>query len=144
MSDMTAKRKSLMPVLLIALILSIGSGTTFFIRSRNVFGGRASPESNYSLANSYVFGSPLTARGDGKEKIKVSVFLLNKNGLGVDEKQISLKASPTGLSIQNNQEITDENGQAIFYLTSQNIGRFEISTQVDNQPLPQTVTINFK
>ena len=141
---MTAKRKSLMPVLLVALILLIGSGTTFLIRSRNVFGGWASPESAYSPNNSYIFGSPLTAQADGKEKIKVSVFLLNENGLGVNEKQVDLKTSPIGLDIQNSQKTTDENGQAIFYLTSQNIGRFEVSAQVEKQLLPQTVTVNFK
>jgi len=141
---MTAKRKSLMPVLLVALILLIGSGTTFLIRSRNVFGGRASPESAFSPNNSYIFGSPLTAQADGKEKIKVSVFLLNENGLGVNEKQVDLKTSPAGLDIQNSQKTTDENGQAIFYLTSQNIGRFEVSAQVENRSLPQTVTVNFK
>ena len=116
----------------------------FLNHQQTIFKGQASPTKTYSLQNSYIFGSPLTATANGQEKIKISVFLLNQQGLGVEKKQINLKTTPAGLDIETTQDITDKTGQAIFYASTKSPGRFQISAQISGQTLPQTVTVNFR
>ncbi|MHA1280023.1 MAG: Ig-like domain-containing protein [Candidatus Helarchaeota archaeon] len=137
-------RKSLAPVLIIVIIFLLIAGAMFLNRQQIIFKGRASPSKTYSLQNSYIFGSPLTAMANGQEKIKISVFLLNQQGLGVEKKQVKLKVTPVGLDIETTQDITDKTGQAIFYASTKSPGRFQVSAQVDGQTFPQTVTVNFR
>ena len=132
-----------MPVLVAAIVLIVVSGAVFLVRSQTVFQGAASRTLVHSPANSYIFGSPLTAVANGQEKIKVSVFLLNDQGLGVEGKAVELIAD-TGVTIERSQPQTDTTGQAIFYLTSSLIGRYQVKAQSDGQPLPQAITVNFK
>jgi len=143
MEEQRKKRRSLMPVLVAAIVLIVVSGAVFLVRSQTVFQGAASRALVYSPANSYIFGSPLTAVANGQEKIKVSVFLLNDQGLGVEGKAVELIAD-TGVTIERSQPQTDTTGQAIFYLTSSLIGRYQVKAQSDGQPLPQAITVNFK
>lgn len=143
MEEQRKKRRSLMPVLVVAIVLIIVSGAVFLVRSQTVFQGTASRALVYSPANSYIFGSPLTAKANGQEKIKVSVFLLNDQGLGVEGKTLELIAD-TGVTIEKSQPQTDATGQAIFYLTSPSAGRYQVRAQSEGQPLPQTLTVNFK
>ena len=140
----TKKKKSLAPVLIIVMILLLIAGAMFLSRQQIIFKGQASPGKTYSLQNSYIFGSPLTAAANGQEKIKVSVFLLNQQGSGIENKQINLRATPTGLDIETAQDTTDKTGQAIFYVSAKSPGRFQVSAQIDGQTLPQTVTVNFR
>ena len=143
MEEQRKKRRSLMPVLVAAIVLIVVSGAIFLVRSQTVFQGAASRALVYSPANSYIFGSPLTAVANGQEKIKVSVFLLNDQGLGVEGKTVELIADP-GVTIERSQPQTDTTGQAIFYLTSSSVGRYQVKAQSDGQSLPQTITVNFK
>ncbi len=143
MAEEKKKRRSLMPVLIIAIILLLASGAVFLVRTQTFLRGEASRAQVYSPANSYIFGSPLTAKANDQEKIKVSIFLLNDQGLGVEGKMIELKAD-TGVNIEISQPQTDSTGQAIFYLTSSSIGRYQVQAQAEGQSLPQTLTVNFK
>jgi hypothetical protein len=143
MEEQRKKRRSLMPVLVAAIVLIVVSGAVFLVRSQTVFQGAASRALVYSPANSYIFGSPLTAVANGQEKIKVSVFLLNDQGLGVEGRAVELIAD-TGVTIERSQPQTDTTGQAIFYLTSSLVGRYQVKAQSDGQPLPQAITVNFK
>jgi len=140
----TENKKSLAPVLIIVVILLLIAGAMFLNSQQTIFKGRASLSEAYSLQNSYIFGSPLTAMANGQEKVKISVFLLNQQGLGVEKKQINLKTTPVGLDIETAQGTTDKTGQAIFYASTKSPGRFQISAQVDGQTFPQTVTVNFR
>jgi len=140
----TKNRKSLAPVLIIVIVFLLIAGAMFLNRQQTIFKGQASPSKTYSLQNSYIFGSPLTATANGQEKVKISVFLLNQQGLGVEKKQINLKTTPAGLDIETAQDITDKTGQTIFYASTKSPGRFQISAQVDGQTLPQIVTVNFR
>ena len=143
MEEQRKKRRSLMPVLIVAIVLLVVSGAVYLVRSQTVFQGAASRALVYSPANSYIFGSPLTAVANGQEKIKVSVFLLNDQGLGVESKTVDL-TTDAGVNIERSQPQTDTTGQAIFYLTSSSVGRYQVKAQSDGQPLPQTITVNFK
>ncbi|MBP8591638.1 Ig-like domain-containing protein [Candidatus Shapirobacteria bacterium] len=139
------KKRSLTPILAIAIVLILVGVAMFLSQQNIIFRGQASPSATYSLANSYIFGSPLSAAANGNEKIKVSVFLLNQQGLGVEKKQIILKTEPKeGLNIEANQPITDKAGQAIFYLSSSTPGSFKISAQVEGQEFPQKIAVHFR
>ncbi len=139
----TKKRRSLTPILIAAIVLLIVSGAVFLVRSRTFLGGAAFREVVYSPANSYFFGSPLTAKANDKERIKVSVFLLDNQGLAVEGRTVELTANQA-VKIENSQPKTDSTGQAIFYLTSAAVGRYEINAHSDGQPLPQVLTVNFR
>jgi len=137
------QKKSLTPVLMVATTLLLIAIAMFLNREGAVFRGRASRSKDFSPANSYVFGSPLSANANGKEKIKISVFVLDTQGMGISQKKVNLQSTPP-LKIESSQSTTNENGEAVFYTSSLTAGRFKISAQVEGQTLPQTVTVNFR
>lgn len=102
----------------------------------------------YSLSNSYIFGSPLLAAANGEEKIRVSVFLLDAKGRGVPNKTIELRATAKqggGMpQIKAVQPTTDNFGKAVFEVVSTFSGQFVITAVVDGLELPQPVTLTFR
>jgi len=143
MEEKEKKKRSLLPVLVVAIVLLLVSGAVYLVRSQVIFRGSASKAMIYSPENSYIFGSPLTAKANSQEKIKVSVFLLNNQGLGIEGKNVELTVDP-GVNIERSQPQTDTTGQAIFYLTSSSAGRYQVRAQSEGQSLPQVLTVNFK
>lgn len=118
---------------------------------RTSFVGRASSTSvgqggviSLSLENSYVFASPMSAAADGTSIIRITVFLLNNQGLGISQEKISIKADRSSVSIAQTQPTTDTTGRAIFDLTSSAPGRYKISAEAQGVALPQTVSIDFQ
>jgi len=127
--------------LLIFLVLVLA---VFISQSRTSLLGRAQlGGGEYSLANSYLFGSPLSAASGGGEKIKISAFLLNGEGRGVEKKRIEIQTSPL-LELRNVQPLTDNLGQAIFEVSSAQPGQSVATALVDGNAFPQTVTLTFK
>jgi hypothetical protein len=133
-------------VLLLILILFL-----YLIRSPLIFRSGAStltqtvtqgvPEVA-SLANSYIFASPLRAKIGG-EKIRVTVYILDDRGLGVIGREVTIGGgnSLTVTSIQSN---TDAQGRAVFDIASQNSpGTYMIQATSDGTALPQKATISF-
>ncbi|MGI6278684.1 MAG: Ig-like domain-containing protein [Patescibacteria group bacterium] len=143
MEEKKKKKRSLLPVLIAAIVLLLVSGAVYLVRSQAILRGGASQAMIYSPENSYIFGSPLTAKANDQEKIKVSVFLLNNQGLGIEGRNVELTADP-GVNIEESQSQTDTTGQAVFYLTSPSVGRYQVKAQSEGQPLPQVLTVNFK
>lgn len=116
----------------------------YFVQRETSYVGRAREiPTSYNLENSYVFASPLRTKADGQEKIRVTVFLLSAEGLGVPQKTISLQ-TPAALGVTALHPETDSRGQAIFEVVSQVAGRYPISAQVDGRVFPQAVFINFE
>ena len=95
-----------------------------------------------NLENSYLFASPLQAKADNQEKIRVTVFILNGKGVGINNQTISLKASPY-IKIESIQSSTDSYGKAVFDLSSATTGQFTITAQSMNQDLPQKLKVTF-
>ncbi|MBM3209449.1 hypothetical protein FJZ40_04125 [Candidatus Shapirobacteria bacterium] len=126
--------------LLIFLVLVLA---VFISQSRTSLLGRAAGGGEYSLANSYLFGSPLSAASGGGEKIKISAFLLNGEGRGVEKKRIEIQTSPL-LELRNVQPLTDNLGQAIFEVSSAQPGQSVATALVDGNAFPQTVTLTFR
>ena len=107
--------------------------------------GRASVVNNsFSPDNSYVITVPSKAKGDGLQKIRVTVFILNGQGLGVLGKQVKI-ATPTNsnLVIGNTQPTTDSIGKAYFDVSAGSAGEYYLEVTVDNISLPQKAHILF-
>jgi flagellar basal body-associated protein FliL len=145
------KRKSkwlaLLVLLLIILLLFSLALTVFYIDQRTTFFGRAfsSIESSgdVALENSYLFISPLSAQSGGKEKIRLTVFLLDNQGRGVANQAVFLGQNEK-LEVTIIQGITDNLGRAYFDISAFSSGDYLIEARVDNLILPQRVKLNFK
>ena len=104
----------------------------------------------FSLGNSYVFGSPLVAQANGQDKIRVTAFLLDDKGRGVPGRQIELavKAKKGGESvlpqIKAVQALSDNFGRVVFELVSTVEGQFVAAASISGLEFPQAVTLTFR
>jgi len=125
-------------ILIIALIASVS-----LVLKTTIFGSKAATvSSSVVLENSYLFASPIQAKADGQEKVRITVFLLDGRGLGVPNQTVILN-TPSQVTVKESQNITDTSGKAIFDLSSSIIKTFNISAQVGNKVLPQQVKVVF-
>jgi len=138
---------ALLILLLIILLLFSLALTVFFIRQRTTFFGRAfsSVESSGDvvLENSYLFISPLSAQSGGKEKIRLTAFLLDNQGRGVANQAVFLGQNEK-LEITIVQGVTDNLGRAYFDIAAFSPGDYYLEAKTNNQILPQRVKLNFK
>lgn len=124
---------------IIVIILSF----SFWLYEARIFTGRAAPpKADFSPENSYVFVSPLQAKADGQELIRVTIFILNNQGLGLPGKQVDLKNSQQ-LKVQTIKGNSDEYGRAVFDVSSADSGEFYISIEVENRELNQRAHLSF-
>ncbi len=134
----------LIPLLISILVLA---ASVYVVRQRtNLFS--SAREVNYtevsslSLANSYLFASPLSAATNG-EKIRISVFILDGRGMGLAGKLVLLGQNEY-LKVEAIQPTTDYLGKAIFDISSLSPGLYYLEASVDGQVLPQRVAVMFK
>lgn len=130
---------SLILILLAATIATQRS--SFFGRASGPPAGGGSPL--LSLENSYLFASPISAQANGESSIRVTVFVMNSQGLGIAGQKIILKYTGS-LTVSEVQGVTDTFGRAIFDLTSSTPGSYTISGEVGGVSLPQTVSVSFR
>ena len=131
-------------IVLLLLLFSLGAGV-FLVSQRTTFFGRAYfPQvgGEVSLDNSYVFASPLAAKADGKERIRVTIFILDNQGRGIQGKSVWLGQNEQ-LEIEAVQAVTDSLGRAIFDLVASKAADYLIEAKVDNQVLPQRAKVSF-
>lgn len=121
---------------LIASLFLIARTTTTYQRAATNSSGST------ILENSYLFASPLQAKADGKEMIRLTVFLLDGRGLGVANQTVNLKL-PSSVTINNQQEITDQSGKAIFDISSSVAQTINVTATTGNSTFPQKVRIVF-
>lgn len=95
-----------------------------------------------STDNSYVFTNPQKALANTEEKIRIIVFVLNDQGLGVAERKTILSADKN-LIINNVQSVTDKYGKAVFDIASKSKGDFSIDVYVDGKLLPNNANLVF-
>ena len=133
-------------VVLIIILFSLWL-TVFFISQRTSFLGRASSSSlgsgEIALDNSYIFASPLSAKADGKEKIRITVFILDSQGKGVYGQPVFL-GEDEKLEVKEVQSVTDNIGRAMFDVSSFTITDYFVEASVNNQVLPQRVKVSFR
>ena len=141
---MDHRRKTILFFGIIASLLLIIIAS-FIAANRTSWRGRAQTPggSLLSLDNSYVFASPISAEADGVSQIRVTVFLLNTQGLGVAGQTVELKISGP-VTIAKVQPISDSFGRSIFDATSSTPGDYTISASVSSAVLPQSVAISFQ
>ncbi len=115
----------------------------------NFFGRALTPGAIFPEA-CRVFASPVISKAGGMDRIRVTVFVLDDTGKGVPNKKVDLNckdetlcqtAAVTFSPVQSN---TDNTGQAIFDLSAQSSGSFELQAGVGSQLIPQTVTVVFQ
>lgn len=126
-------------LLLLGIILTI-----YLVSQTTIFSGKASNHNSQlpNKENSYLFASPLQAKADGQEKIRITVFLLDSNGLGVSQQKVTLNTS-SDIQIESLQSITDDTGKAIFNLSSKLVGKYSLSASTPNLNLTQKVNLLF-
>ena len=128
---------------IIPLIFGLVTGV-YLVTQTTLFKSRAST-TNVRLPvkeNSYLFASPIQAKADGQEKIRVTVFLLDSQGLGVSRQSVTLKV-PSALQIETLQNTTDDLGKATFNLFSTYAGKYEISAFTPDFSLSQKINLLF-
>lgn len=141
-------KRGLVIALFILLFLLFSLGVMIvFVRERTTFFGRAFGPSTrleeVAVENSYLFASPLSARADGKEKIRVTIFVLESQGRGVYGKPVFL-GEDERLEITPIQAVTDNLGRAIFDISATAPAEYFIEARVGNQLLPQRLRLNFR
>jgi flagellar basal body-associated protein FliL len=128
---------------IILLILSL-TLTIFLVTQTTIFSSKASNTNSHLPVkeNSYLFASPIQAKADGQEKIRVTVFLLDSNGLGVSQQPVTLQV-PSSLQIETLQSTTDDLGKATFNLSSKTPGKYSISASTSTLTLTQKINLLF-
>ncbi len=97
-----------------------------------------------------VFASPVISKAGGMDRIRVTVFVLDDTGKGAINKKVDLDCKDktlcqtAGVTFSSVQSNTDNTGQAIFDLSAQSSGSFELQASVGSQSIPQTVTVVFR
>lgn len=74
--------------------------------------------------------------------IRLTVFLLDGRGLGVANQTVDLDL-PATVTIQNQQEISDQNGKAIFDISSNIAQSVNVAAKVGASKLPQKIKVTF-
>ncbi len=135
-------KKYLLFISIFLVILLLFSGF-FWLYEAKFFVGRASLTSaSFSVENSYIFLTPLRAKADNQEKIRLTVFVLNNQGLGVLGKSVVIGQDPN-LKIEGIQIQTDNYGKAIFDIAASKTGDYFLEVKVDGQILPQKAHLSF-
>lgn len=134
--------------LVIVLVILLGLFVSVYLTRQQVtFRSKASgavDNGAVSIANSYIFASPLRAKAGNDEKIRVTVFVLDSKGLGVYGRTVGIINGDDFLSASVVQSTTDDLGKAIFDITSPKAGVFTLGAQVDGVLLIQEVKVTFE
>jgi len=131
--------------LLLILFLLISLGATVYYATRVVtLSSRASFNTGtISTENSYIFASPITAKADGQESIRITIFILSQQGLGIQAVPVELTSTRQTIKITPISPTTDETGKAYFELSSTTPGPATIVATVEGQEINQKLTISF-
>ena len=134
-------RKLLIPLILLPLLILI---VLVLIYRPLIFLNRASGSSSSTplTANSYLFASPVAAKADGQQSIRITIFILDGQGLGVSNQTVTLSL-PAPLSQKPVQPQTDQYGKAIFDLTSTTADKFKVSASINSGQIPQSLNLVF-
>jgi len=135
-------KKSLVFLLFLIAVIFVFSIFFGFYEVR-FFSSRASfSTSSFSIDNSYVFITPLRARANGQEKIRLTVFILNNQGIGVLGKKIFISPN-TALNVEVIQGLTDSFGKAYFNITSSAPGDYYLEIKADDITLADKAHLSF-
>ena len=130
-------------IIIIFLSLALIASLFLVVRTTTIFNRAATTNtSSIILENSYLFASPLQAKADGLEQIRLTVFLLDGRGLGVPNQTVSLNLPPS-ITITKQQNISDDSGKTTFDIVSSVPQTISITATTNQLQLPQKVKIIF-
>lgn len=129
--------------IIIFLTISLIASLSLVLKT-TIFVNKAASDNQTSIAleNSYLFVSPLQVKADNKEKMRVTVFLLDGRGLGVPNQIVDISTSDK-INLIAVQKTTDESGKAVFDLSSSTTGQFNLSAKTNGKTIPQQVKVVF-
>ncbi|VVA44587.1 conserved hypothetical protein [Candidatus Roizmanbacteria bacterium] len=120
---------------IILLLVIVGFIGAFGLYEVKFFTSRADiSQATFSIDNSYIFSTPSQARANGQEKIRLTVFILNNQGLGVLGKKIFIGTDPS-LNIETIQGLTDNYGKAYFDISAVRAGEYFLEIKADDTAL---------
>lgn len=131
-------------IILIIFLLTLGV-LVYYIRFATTIAPKASSFNTVnavSISNSYIFASPVRAKASG-DLIRVTVFLLDDQGNGIFDNNVSLRSLDGKLDIKNIQSLTDETGKAIFDVASSVVGVYTLEAFTEKLVLPQRVKVTY-
>jgi hypothetical protein len=133
------KTTLLIAFLILSLIATLG-----LVFRTTIFFNQATVDNNSPvvMANSYLFASPLQAKADGLEQIRITVFLLDGRGLGVANQKVTLRL-PSTIKVSSLESVTDDTGKTYFDISSPSTSKLEIEALIGTTPLPQKVKVVF-
>jgi len=135
-------KSKLIPGVVVLLVLLLTM--SIFANVRLIIFSRASSTGvDFSVENSYLFASPLEARANGQEKIRITVFVLNREGRGMSNQQIILSKSPE-LVLEQINSLTDTYGRAVFDLSTSKPGEYMVGATLEGKALGESLKIVFK
>jgi len=135
-------RKSILFFILLLVIIALFLGA-FGLYEIKYFTAKADiSQATFSIDNSYIFSTPYQARANGQEKIRLTVFILNNQGLGVLGKKISI-TSDNPLNIEAIQEVSDNYGKAYFDISTISPGEYNLNIKADDIGLNQKAHLIF-
>jgi hypothetical protein len=129
-------------IIIIFLSLALIASLFLVVKTTTIFNRAATSSSSIILENSYLFASPIQAKADGQEQIRLTVFLLDGRGLGVPNQTVNLNL-PTTTTITNQQNTSDESGKATFDIVSSIPQTISVTATTNNLQLPQKVKVIF-
>jgi len=134
--------KILLYLIMILAAIILFSSLFWFYETRFIIGRASVSTATFSIENSYIFISPLRAKAGAQEKIRLTTFILNNQGLGVSGKQVVLDQNPN-IIIEPIQSMTDNFGKAVFDISATKIGEYYLSVKVDGSELRQKARLTF-
>jgi hypothetical protein len=135
-------KKSLIFFIILLLIIVSFIGV-FGLYEVKFFTGRADiSRASFSIDNSYIFSTPSQARANGQEKIRLTIFVLNNQGLGVLGKKIFI-GTDSALNIETIQGLTDSYGKAYFDISASKSGDYFLEIKADDTALNQKAHLVF-
>ncbi len=131
-------------LVVIGIVILISFASFFWFYEASFLRSKAEVKiSDISVENSYLFVTPLQAKANGREKIRLTVFILNSQGVGVQGKKVFLGETPY-LNVEAINSVTDNLGKAVFDITSFHPGEYYLQVEVGGKKLPQKAHLSFK
>lgn len=115
----------------------------FLAGQRTKLPSRAAQVRTVSVEKSYLFATPLLAQGNGREKIRVNVFVLDSLGVGVPDKRVVIGQSQN-LTVDSIMPTTDSVGQASFDISSSVAVDYQVQASVEGISIPKTIRVTFR
>ncbi len=135
------KRSVLFFVVLLLILFSFVA--VFGLYEVKFFNTRADvSQASFSIDNSYIFSTPSQARANGQEKIRLTVFVLNNQGLGVLGKKVLIETD-SSLVIDAIQGSTDNYGKAFFDISATKPAQYFLEIKIDDKALNQKAHLVF-